>query len=251
MKPLSLQLYTLRDLARQDFIGLLKEVAAIGYLGVEPAGLYGHAPAEVRAIVEDLGMTVSSNHQPWPTLDNLDEVVEVASALGTRTVISGFGSEAFATPAAIRAAAETANTIASRLNAAGLTVALHNHWWEFEEYDEGLKFDLLAGMCPGLKFELDTYWASNFGANDVPAIVTRYAPRIPLLHVKDGTFDRAQPQLPLGAGRMDLPRVIHAADEHVLQWLVVELDNCDRDMLQAVAESYEYLTATGLGRGAR
>jgi hypothetical protein len=32
---------------------------------------------------------------------------------------------------------------------------------------------------------------------------------------------------------------------------VVEHDNCDRDMLQAVTESYAYLTARGLGRGAR
>jgi sugar phosphate isomerase/epimerase len=251
MKPISLQLYTLRELAKQDFVGMLKKVAAIGYLGVEPAGLYGHEPAEVKGIVEDLGMTISSNHQPWPTRDNLDEVIDVARGLGTNTVICGFGREAFKTLDDIKTAAETANAITSRLVAAGLTVALHNHWWEFEKLASRLKYDVFVEMCPGLKCELDTYWASNFGANDVPTIVTRYASRIPLMHVKDGTFEREQPQKPLGEGRMDLPRVIHAADERVLQWLVVEHDNCDRDMLQAVTESYAYLTATGLGRGAR
>ena len=74
MKPISLQLYTLRELAKQDFIGVLKKVAAIGYLGVEPAGLFGHKPSEIKAIVADLGMAVSSNHQPWPSRDNLAEV---------------------------------------------------------------------------------------------------------------------------------------------------------------------------------
>ena len=89
MKPLSIQLYTLRERAAKDFVGVLKAVAEIGYAGVEPAGLFGHGPSEVRKIVEDLGMTVSSNHQPWPNRENLNEVIEVAGGLGTKTVICG------------------------------------------------------------------------------------------------------------------------------------------------------------------
>ena len=63
MKPISLQLYTLRERAAEDFIGVLKDVAKIGYKGVEPAGLFDHDPKEIKKIVDDLGMTVSSNHQ--------------------------------------------------------------------------------------------------------------------------------------------------------------------------------------------
>ena len=40
MIPIALQLYTLRDLTAKNFIGTLKEVAEIGYDGVEFAG-YG------------------------------------------------------------------------------------------------------------------------------------------------------------------------------------------------------------------
>ena len=39
-----------------------------------------------------------------------------------------------------------------------------------------------------------------------------------------------------------------AADESV-EWLIVELDSCDTDMLQAVAESYRYLTTHGFAQG--
>jgi sugar phosphate isomerase/epimerase len=251
VKPVSLQLYTLRERARQDLIGALRATAAIGYLGVEPAGLFGHEPSEIRRIVEDLGMTVSSNHQPWPDRDNLNEVIDVAAGLGARTVVCGFGREAFAALDGIKAAAETANLIVERLGPAGLSVVVHNHWWEFEKLEGRLKYDVFMEMCPALGCEIDTYWASNFGAHDVAAIVAKYASRTPLLHVKDGIFEREKPQKPLGAGRMDLPRVIHAADDNVLQWLVVELDNADRDMLQAVEESYAYLTKNGLARGAR
>ena len=251
MKPISLQLYTLRDRARQDIIGVLRAVAAIGYLGVEPAGLFGHEPSEIRRVVEDLGMTVSSNHQPSPARDNLNEVIDVAAGLGVRTVICGFGREAFSSLDGIKSAAETANFFVERLAPAGLSVAVHNHWWEFEKLEGRLKYDIFMEMCPALKCEIDTYWAANFGANDPAGVVTKYASRAPLLHVKDGVFERQKPQKPLGAGRMDLPRVIHAADESVLQWLVVELDDSDRDMLRAVDESYAYLTKNGLARGAR
>lgn len=37
-KPISLQLYTLRDALAQDFESVIRKVAAIGYIGVEPFG---------------------------------------------------------------------------------------------------------------------------------------------------------------------------------------------------------------------
>jgi sugar phosphate isomerase/epimerase len=249
MKPISIQLYTLREMAKQNFIAVLEKVAEIGFAGVEPAGLFGHTPQEVRHIVEDLGMTVSSNHQPWPNRENLAEVAEVAAGLGTTMVICGFGPDNFKTLDDIKATAETANFIVERLTASGLSVAVHNHWWEFEILDGRLKYDIFMEMCPGLLCELDLYWASNFGANDVAKIVDRYRQRTPLLHVKDGTFDREKPQVPVGQGRMDVAADLHAADDNVLKWLIVELDTCDRDMVDGVAESYRYLTGQGLAKG--
>ncbi len=44
-------------------------------------------------------------------------------------------------------------------------------------------------------------------------------------------------------------RVIGAADPKVLRWLVVELDECARDMLQAVRASYDWLVGSRLGSG--
>jgi sugar phosphate isomerase/epimerase len=249
MKPISLQLYTLREMAKQDFVDVLRKVAEIGYLGVEPAGLFGHEPSEIRSIVEDLGMTVSSNHQPWPNRENLAEVVDVASGLGTTIVICGFGRDQYKTLDDIKAAADTANFIVDGLVASGLSVAVHNHWWEFEKLEGRLKYDIFMEMCPGLRCELDLYWAANFGANDVSKIVAKYRDRTPLLHVKDGTFDREQPQVPVGQGRMSVAEDLQAANENVLQWLIVELDTCDRDMLQGVSESYTYLTRQGLAKG--
>ena len=56
MAPISVQLYTLRDEAAKDFFGVLKTVADIGYTGVEFAGLHGKSAAEVRKVIDDLGL---------------------------------------------------------------------------------------------------------------------------------------------------------------------------------------------------
>lgn len=249
MKPISLQLYTLRERASADFIDVLKKVADIGYKGVEPAGIFGHEPTEIRKVVEDLGMTVSSNHQPWPSLDNLNEVVDVAAGLGTDIVICGYGPDDFTDLEKIKKTAETTNTIVEKLNADGLIVALHNHYWEFDTIDGKLKYDVFVEMCPNLTCEVDTYWSANFGAVDPVQVVSKYKAKAPLLHIKDGPLVKDELLNPIGAGKMDIPAVIAAADESVLRWLIVELDNCDRDMLQAVTESYSYLTGEGLAQG--
>ena len=61
MKPISVQLYSLREESQGDFDGVLERLAAIGYQGVEPFNLFGKSPEGFRAQVEDLGMSVSSS----------------------------------------------------------------------------------------------------------------------------------------------------------------------------------------------
>ena len=53
----------------------------------------------------------------------------------------------------------------------------------------------------------------------------------------------------IGKGDLDIPPIVRAADPNVLEWLVVELDECDTDMLEALKDSFDYLVSTGLGHG--
>jgi sugar phosphate isomerase/epimerase len=251
MKPISLQLYTLRVMSQGDFAGVLKAVGDIGYVGVEPAGFYGLSAKELRRIVQEQGMVVSSSHGPWASPDNLNEVMDTAAELGTDLVSSGFGPEAFADRDAIRRTAETVNRMDERLRAAGLVLFLHNHHWEFERLEGRLKYEIFAEQAPDVSFEIDTYWAANFGANDPVAMVRQFAARAPLLHVKDGPLERGQPMVAVGKGKLPARRVVEAADPKVLRWLVVELDECATDMLQAVRDSYDYMVREGLAQGRR
>jgi sugar phosphate isomerase/epimerase len=250
-KPVSLQLYSLREAAAKDFPAVIRAVGEIGYAGVETAGFHGLKPKEVRKLVEDQGMVVSSFHGPWAKPDNLQEVIDTAGELGVDLACTGFRGEDFKNLDAIRATAEKVNLMHDRLRAAGLALFLHNHWWEFETIDSRLKYDVFAELAPRVTFELDVYWAANFGAVDPAAVLRRYARRTPLLHLKDGPLVKGEPMQALGSGKMRLREVLREADPSVLQWVVVELDACATDMLQAVRESYDWLVGNGLASGRR
>jgi sugar phosphate isomerase/epimerase len=250
MKPIALQLYTLREEAKTDFVNVLKRVAAIGYKGVEPAGLHGIKPKEFKRIVEDLGMVISSTHSPRAHADNLPETIEVLGELGVTLVIAGYGGNDFKDLNAIKATAEMTTKMDQTLRAAGITMAIHNHWWEFEKLDGRLKFEILAELAPNVRFEMDTYWASNFGANDSVKLVKKYADRCPLLHIKDGLLVKDQPLLAVGSGKMDIPAVVNAAG-NATKWLIVEQDDSATDMFECVESSYKYLAGNGLAEGNR
>jgi hypothetical protein len=52
----------------------------------------------------------------------------------------------------------------------------------------------------------------------------------------------------VGDGRVDIPGVV-AAGSGRTEWMIVELDRCSTDMVEAVEKSYQYLTDNGLARG--
>lgn len=269
-KPISLQLYTLREEAARDFPNVLRRIADIGYKGVEPAGFFNFTPRDFRKFVEDLGMVVSSTHSPWARIDNTDEVVDAAGELGVNLVVGGWGGADFESLDAIKHSADQTNQIQERFAAAGLTLAIHNHAWEFEKLDGRIKYEIFAELCPKVSFELDTYWAANFGENSAVEMVRRFASRSPLLHIKDGPLIRPQTfyneatstleivegspsasLLAVGSGKNDIKGIITAMDPSVTQWLVVEQDTSDTDMFDCVEASYRYLTHNNLAVGNR
>ena len=249
MKPLSVQLYSLREESQQDFDGVLERLAAIGYKGVEPFALFGKTPEQLRRQVEDLGMTISSSHHPWANRAEPQEVIDTVSAMGLNRAAGGFGPDDFADMDAVKRTADTINGLIDDLRPAGIDLFIHNHWWEFAPVDGALGYHHIAERCPELSFEVDTYWAANFGAVDPAAEVARVKHRAPLLHIKDGPLVEGESHVAVGDGRMDIGGIIDAADPDVLEWLIVELDACDTDMMTAVEGSYRYLVGNGLAAG--
>lgn len=249
MKPISIQLYTVREVAAKDFPGTLRTIADIGYKGVEYAGLHGHDPKEIAKLVSDLGMTVSSSHTGLPTPETVGKIAETEAALGNTRVISGFGPDDLKTEDAVKAAAAKFQQAADLLKPYGMTFGFHNHWWEFAKIGDKYVYDILMAEAPDIFSELDVYWCA-FGKADPVQIIKKYSSRLPLLHIKDGMLEEGKHvHTAVGSGKLDMPAIIGAADPNVLKWLVVELDACETDMMEAVRQSYKYLTSSGLGEG--
>jgi len=249
MVPISVQLYSVREQMAADARATLKRIAEIGYAGVEPAGLAEMSPADFRKAVEDLGMTVSSSHGP-DVMSDFDGTVETCKALGLDCVSHmGFGGGTSLDD--LKAAGDLINAVCDKLDAVGMTMFMHNHNAEFETTFDGRRlFDVLFEMCPKLQTETDIYWVQVGGA-DPAEVIGQYKSRMPLMHVKDGPLDPASPMTAVGQGKVDVPACFAAAEGGALRWAVVELDEFDGDMFDALADSYAFLTSKGLAKGAK
>jgi sugar phosphate isomerase/epimerase len=249
MKPIALQLYTVRESAAADFPAVLKRVAAIGYRGVEFAGLHGLAPAEVKRIIDDLGLEVPSAHMALPTKENAQQLIDECRTLEAPKLVTGPGGP-IDTLDHILACAEKLNAAVDALAGTGIAFGLHNHWAEFEEVEGRLPEDVLLESVPGLFAQIDVYWLT-VGGPDPVATVARLKNRTPLLHLKDGPVEPKEPHTAVGQGKLDIPAIVKAADPNVLEWLIVELDSCATDMWEAVEQSYAYLVGNGLAVGSK
>lgn len=248
--PISIQLYSLREDSAENFDKVLEKVALLGFKGVEPFNLFGMAPDAFRRRVEALGMTVSSTHFPWANRSNdVNQLVEVIQALGLTRAPGGYGPDDFKDEAALARTIETTQHLVDALKPHGIKFFLHNHFWEFDLIDGRPGYHHLQDAVPDVEFEIDTYWAANFGKSDPAAEIRRVANRTPLLHVKDGPLVKDQAHVAVGSGAMDIPALFDAVDPAVFEWAVVELDRCDTDMWVAVAQSYKYLTDNNLAVG--
>lgn len=250
MKPasISVQLYSVREQAARDFPGVLEKIAAMGYAGVEFAGFHNMKPAELKKIVDRLGLKVSSAHMPMPTAENVKDLVDTAKTLGFSYIVTGLGPDEFATREKTLAAADKFKAAAALLKGTGCRLGVHNHYWEFDkQFDGQYPHDVLMAAVPDLLAQLDIYWVATGGA-DPAKVVAKAGARAPLLHIKDGPCNTKEAMTAVGKGKINWQPVLEAAAPHV-EWLIVELDRCDTDMMQAVADSYRFLAKSGFGKG--
>jgi sugar phosphate isomerase/epimerase len=248
-KPIGIQLYTVRDLCKDDFPGTLRAIADIGFKGVEFAGLHGMSPKEVATLLDELGMVAASAHIQLPADDEgLKQIVDEYAQLGVTRVVSGAGPNDMTTLDACKQVAERFQHAAEAFAGHDMELGYHNHWWEFDSVDGQWAYDRLMTEAPSLVAELDIYWAADAGADPVD-VLSKYRDRTPLLHVKDGLLEKDAPHVAVGKGRMDIPGVLAAANPDVTAWHLIELDHCATDMLEAVRDSYGYLTSSGLSEG--
>ncbi len=255
---IGLQLYTVRDLMKQDFDGTLAKVAAIGYKEVEFAGYFDHSPKDVRAAVDRRGLTAPSAHIDYKSLgEKFPEVIEAAKVVGHEYLVNPWIDEEIRKqPDGWKHAAETFNRAGEACKKAGIQFAYHNHWFEFLPVNGKLPYDLLLTECdPNLvKMELDLCWIT-VGGQDPLKYFDRYPGRFPLVHVKDvkrvppvtagGAQDfgsSMKDMTEVGSGIIDWKKIFAQSDKAGIKHYFVEHDN-PKKPLESIKKSYDYLAS--------
>ena len=135
--PVALQLYTVRDEMQADFEGTIRKVKALGYDGVEFAGLFDKSAADIKALCEEVGLVPISAHVP---LDDMvadpEGVLKDYAEIGCKYVVVPYlteerrpGTDGWEkTFADIRLTCEAAKAL-------GMTMLYHNHDFEFLKVD--------------------------------------------------------------------------------------------------------------------
>ena len=246
--PIALQLYTLREAMAEDFEGIVRRVADIGFVGVETAGFPGTTPEAAAKLFQELGLEVCSAHMPLPVGDKKNETIDTMNLIGSKRLIAGFGPDQYQTIDSAKECCAKFNEAAAEAKANGMTFGVHNHWWEFQEVEGRLVYQvMLEELSPDVFFEIDTYWVLTGGC-DPAAVVKEMGDRAPLLHIKDGPCVKELDMTAVGEGIVDFPSIVRNAGSHT-EWMIVELDRCAGDMMEAVVKSYAYLIKNSLAWG--
>ncbi|MGO4490522.1 sugar phosphate isomerase/epimerase family protein [Arthrobacter sp. 2YAF22_2] len=238
----SLQLYTVRGPLEKDLEGTVKRVAELGFTAVEPYNFVATADALAAALVAN-GLTAPSGHAPLLRADQ-DEIFQAAQKLGIGTVIDPHVDSArWTTESDIKETATALNAAAAKGAEYGIAVGYHNHEFELENRIDGRSaLEVLAeNLDPRVVLEVDTYWAAVGGEEPV-ALLERLGDRVRFIHIKDGPLTKVdKDQVAVGAGKMPIREIIAAAKN--LEAGVVELDDFNGDIFDAVGDSLTYLKA--------
>ncbi|MEL6566930.1 MAG: sugar phosphate isomerase/epimerase [Pseudomonadota bacterium] len=242
LDKIGVQLYTLRSAMEQDFEGTLHRVADLGYDQVEFAGFFGRDPADVRALLDELGLEPVASHVNWQALrENPQQQIDETVALGAKFIILAWmPEEERQTLDQWRDWVALMNEVGEMASEKGIQFAYHNHAFEFEPIDGVEPYDLiLDGIDRNhVKLELDLYWLALAGR--APA---RYFEAYPggfvLSHVKDMSADD-QSMTAVGDGSIDFPSIFAQSDQSGMAYFIVEHDNPE-DPFASVERSITHL----------
>jgi sugar phosphate isomerase/epimerase len=235
---IGIQLYTLREQLNDNFHSCLKKLAAMGYDGVEFAGIYGGLnPEQLAEELRELGLSACGMHLPVTAIaDKNSDAYRYAKAINCKylvTSLAGCFTSEFAR--VVEDCIEAGRVAAEQ----GLQFVYHNHAQEFQQINGKCVLDLFYEQTPAIqvKAELDVYWIKK-GGEDPVAYVKKYAARLPLIHLKDmdgtdGSFAA------VGSGVIDFPGIIDVAYDSAAEWVIYEQDSCPCSPLECARTSIE------------
>lgn len=265
---ITVQLYSVREDAEKDYAGTIRRIAEMGFDHVEPAGFPGSSPAEAGALFKELGIKAPSQHGALPYGEEKNRIIEEAQMVGTQYIFTGCPPDypnSFSSEDEIKKCAEIFTEASNFAKEFGIQVGIHNHTYEMMDINGKPAYDIFLENTPEeVLWEADIYWVCE-GGRSIPDFIKHIGERAKVLHFKDGSITNKEAIklikgdhgliaevkefLPAGKGNIDLLEASKAVNTDYTELIAVELDSYNGVMMDAVAESYEYLTKNNIAKG--
>lgn len=243
-------LYSARELCQNPagLADVLRQVAAMGYDGVEFFQYAGTPAADIKALLAECGLTAIGTHvhkERWDA-DTPGEIAYAAAA-GIPWLVCPWLAPQLRTEAVYRTLPDTLAELAQYCAKAGIGLQYHNHEFEFDRFATlgGTAMDYLLAGSSAYQLELDSFWAF-YAKQDPIAYLQAHKSRIGMIHVKDCTsYDDGQNGAPafcaLGQGIVDNGPLIRQAAQMGVNWTIVELDTSPGSPLDSARASLAYI----------
>ena len=255
MKNIGCQLYTLRSVIDAQPKTIFDQLRGAGYDEVE--AVRGNLPKIWDALKASKLKPVSLHIDTrlfTVEQDKLSAALDDAKAKGFKYVVCPYIAPADRGGVeVIKKLADTLNKAGAKCKAAGTQLCYHNHAFEFEPVagGKGTLLDvLMESTDPALVgLEFDIMWAAVGGVDPI-MVLNKYKGRVPLLHVKDlgpnitVRFNEKVPKEAFkeaGAGILELPKILKAANEAGTKHFFVEQDQTPGDPMVSLKQSIAYL----------
>ncbi|MCC6142325.1 MAG: sugar phosphate isomerase/epimerase [Candidatus Hydrogenedentes bacterium] len=247
---ISMQLYTLREPAKNDLAGTLKKVREIGFEYVQWSGMPDLPADKIRAALDEAGLKAVSCHcgvEPFET--DFDNYLAFWKTVGVKFAgPGGMMGDAQGSLENWIAGAKRLDAVGAKLRDAGIQLTFHNHTGEWEKFpgDDRTKEEILAQETnpANVALELDLAWVYVAGVDPAEAI-RRYKGRVPHVHAKDVVLrgdKKPHPVfVPLGQGELNWDEILAAGKEAGIEWYAYEQDSGRGDPFEYTAESYAFL----------
>ena len=257
-------------------LNLLKKLKELGFAGIELNSYMIHkTPFLVRTLtkmagmpsgnagkldwhklIEESGFEVASLHTDLGSLEReCDNVCEEAKSFKTNyLVITGMYRFDYSSLEEVEKLVSRLNAVGEKAASRGLSLLYHNHNVEFKRLSNGeLVYDYLFEHLDEryVNFELDTYWASETGAN-IYALSNKLGKRMKLHHINDRGFKDNGPymtpimksdSMELGTGCLDLKSLLESDKQNGVDYVVLETHKnfIDNSRMKSIEMSADYL----------
>ncbi|MES2675197.1 MAG: sugar phosphate isomerase/epimerase [Pseudomonadota bacterium] len=246
---LSVQLWSVKDDVSKDFEGTLKQLASMGFQGVEFAGNFGpyaNDAAGLKAFLTKTGLKASGAHVHFDKFskENFAKTIAFYKAIDCNYLIIPMDKRAFTHEGALVVAKEL-SALEKKLKHLGMHMGYHNHKEEMLDQNGSSTWDTLAKNTPAsVILEQDVAWTEAAGKDPV-AIIKQYPGRIVTTHYKASVPGGDSKENPIiGLDTTDWKSLITA--NRTLggtQWFVIEQEVYPEGMspMQSVAASLKGL----------